>query len=87
MKQYIKTVIYGSILCILVLAASLLTWFYLHDKRLSNFCLGCFSSAIVVVVFALISYLIDKKGMKNEMVAFLIYFEVELDVLKIYKRK
>lgn len=87
MKQYIKTFIYGAILSIILLVLSILFWIINSNSWFSSFFMGGFSSAIFVAVFALISYLIDRKNSVNDLKAFILFLESQYEILKIYKQK
>ena len=87
MKQYIKTFVYGAIISIIMLSLSLIFWNLDNQLWLANFFLGSFSSSLFVSIFALLSYFIDRKNMLNKIESFILYFDIQYEVLCLYKQK
>ena len=87
MKQYIKTFVYGAIISIIMLSLSLIFWNLDNQLWLANFFLGSFSSSLFVSIFALLSYFIDRKNMLNKIKSFILYFDIQYEVLYLYKQK
>lgn len=87
MKQYIKTFVYGAIISIIMLSLSLIFWNLDNQLWLANFFLGSFSSSLFVSIFALLSYFIDRKNMLNKIESFILYFDIQYEVLCLYNQK
>ena len=87
MKQYVLTTIYGSIVSSIFMALFIVLNLFDINLWIANFFLGCFSSSIVVVVFAVISYCVEKRKMVSSLKSFIFYFENNYEILYTYKKK